>query len=68
MRETGTMGIDPELLALLDDLRAGYGNAEDEAAAKTAAERRRDWALRSGYTPADEDQQPSPSGSSASDS
>jgi hypothetical protein len=54
MRETGYMGIDPELRELLEDLRTGYGGPDEaaepeEETAESIAARRRDWELRSGY-------------------
>jgi hypothetical protein len=51
MRETRYMSIDPELQAMLDDLRAGYGDATDREAPKAPAKslRARDWELRTGY-------------------
>lgn len=58
------MGIDPELQALLEDLRTGYGDATDvpeDDENESAAARRRDWALRSGYAMKSVDHQPSSS-------
>ena len=50
------MGVDPELQALLEDLRSGYGDAPKPAAdAPENDERRgRDWEMRTGYAKADQ--------------
>lgn len=52
MMETGYMGVNPELAALLDDLRSGYGDARPEVEReKPSTSRARDWAMRTGYQP-----------------
>lgn len=44
------MGIDPDLQAMLDDLRSGYGDARPAPKAVTpTSARSRDWELRTGY-------------------
>lgn len=46
------MGVDPDLAAMLEDLRTGYGDPRPEPAErKPQSDRARDWEMRTGYQP-----------------